>query len=72
MKTMMLAAAALALATAANSASTLAADPSAGGGYAQSQTAEQRSVDRPAGPHYEWQYQYGKHGSFEGHWVLVR
>jgi hypothetical protein len=72
MKTMMLAAAALALATAANPASTLAADPSASSGYAQPQTAGQRSTDRSAAPHYEWQYQYGKHGSFEGHWVLVR
>jgi hypothetical protein len=23
-------------------------------------------------PHYQWEYHYGRHTQFEGHWVLVR
>jgi hypothetical protein len=72
MKTMMLAAAALALAMGVNPASTLAADPGAGTGNATPQTADQRSTDRSADPRYEWHYYYGKSGQVEGHWVLVR
>jgi hypothetical protein len=72
MKTMMLAAAALNLAVAVNPASALAAEPSSGNRYTMSQIAERQESNRSMSPRYEWQYHYGHHAQFEGHWVPVR
>jgi len=72
MKTTMLAAAALNLATAVNPASALAAEPSSTDRSAVTQTADKRASSQSAAPHYEWQAGYGSKGQWEGHWVLVR
>jgi len=72
MKTMMLAAAAMNLAVTVNPAPTLAAEPNPGNNYAMSQTAERQSSNSSISPRYEWQYHYGHHAQFEGHWVMVR
>jgi hypothetical protein len=66
MKTLMLAAAAMILAVAVNSASALAEAPRASSGNAMSQTAATMNS------HYQWQYHYGNKARFEGHWVLAR
>jgi hypothetical protein len=72
MKTMMLAAAAVIWAAAVNSPSALAEAPKAGGGSAMNQTAEMQPPNRSMSPRYVWEYHYGHHGQFEGHWVLAR
>jgi hypothetical protein len=72
MKTMMLAAAAMTLAVAVNSASALAAEPGDSSGAAMSQSAMTPASSRSTSPRYEWQYHYGHHAQFEGHWVLAR
>lgn len=72
MKTMMLAAAAMTFAAAMNPAVTLAAEPSTGNRYAMSQIAAQQASNPSMSPRYEWQYHYGHHAQFEGHWVLAR
>jgi hypothetical protein len=73
MKTMMFAAAAT-LAVALGAASASAEGPRASSGNAIFQTAEKQPVvARSAAPHYEWQYHYvGHHPRLEGYWALVR
>jgi hypothetical protein len=72
MKTILAAAAGLALAFASSFA--LADGPRASNSTAISGAAEAMPLtDGSAAPHYEWQYHYvGRHARFEGHWVLVR
>jgi hypothetical protein len=72
MKTVMLAAAAMTLAVAVNPASAPAAQPNADSGAAMSWSAMTPASASSMSPRYEWQYHYGRHTQFEGHWVLVR
>ncbi len=73
MKTMVLAAAAVALTAAVNSASALAGVPVADNASAVSRTAENQTPGRWANQqHYKWQYHYGRKAQFEGQWVPVR
>jgi hypothetical protein len=72
MKTMMLAAAAMTLAVAVNSASALAEAPKSGSGYAMYQTVEMQPPNRSMSPRSQWQYHYGRKARFEGQWVVAR
>ena len=73
MKTMVLAAAAVALTAAVNSASALAGVPVARSTSAVSRTAENQMPSQSVNQqHYKWQYHYGRKAQFEGQWVPVR
>ncbi len=73
MKTIMLAAAAVALTAAVNSGSALAGVPVAHTASAVSRTAENQMPSQSVNQqHYEWQYHYGRKAQFEGQWVPVR
>ena len=63
MKTLLLAAATLALLTAVNLSPAMAQAQTHSGGNSA-------NADKTA-PHYEYQYHYGHNGHWEGQWVLV-
>jgi hypothetical protein len=70
MKSVIIAAAA-GLAIAVHLPAALACDSSSGPGM--SRVAENAAAGASSRmPHYEWQYHYGHHAHFEGHWVLVK
>jgi hypothetical protein len=67
MKSVLIAAAVIALTTAASLSPASAEGPRASSGNTVPQTAA------TAAPHYEWQYGYvGRHARYQGHWVLVQ
>ncbi len=77
MKTLMLAAAAAALAAAVTLTPVSAAEPKASDGNTWRGYPPTADGGAPGmatqTPHYEWQYHYvGRHPRLEGHWVLVR
>jgi hypothetical protein len=63
----------VALAVALTPPLALAGEPGANPGNGTVRTIDQRApLVAPAVPHYEWQYHYGHHAQYEGHWVLVK
>lgn len=76
MKTLLLAATAVAFAAAANLSSASAAGPKASGNAwpgVPPTLGSELPGSATGGRHYEWQYGYvGHHPRFQGHWVLVR
>jgi hypothetical protein len=73
MKTMLVAAAAMTLAVAANAAPAFADGPRASSSNSVTRVAAAQSGNRAVGSHYEWQYHYvGHHARLEGYWALVR
>ena len=67
MKSLLTAAAIVALTTAASLSPALAEGPRASSGNVIHETVKTGT------PHYEWQYGYvGRHARYQGHWVLVR
>jgi len=76
MKTLFVAAAALALAVAANLAPAVAQEPKLSddnGSPGIAQRGDRGSPNTVATtPHYDYQYGYDRHARWRGHWALVR
>jgi len=76
MKTLLTVATAMVFAAAVHTSPASATGPMSSrsnAGFGLPQTSDSSLRGAATGtPHYQWEYHYGRHNQFEGHWVLVR